>query len=146
MKHHPRCLFWIDNENDACDCSLSAPRPPHSALAPVSEAAWREWVAGVNEGMERKMTDERDAAILAIIEDAISEGAWEWDAYAMPATKEPAARALARIREVLSDAPTLPRARGRNRPANAPPAASGGFRHYDTGRGRGAAVGPGKPG
>jgi hypothetical protein len=43
-----------------------------------------------------------DHAILKIIEDAIWEGAREWDAYAIPASKEPAEKALQKIKELLS--------------------------------------------
>lgn len=46
----------------------------------------------------------QDKAILEIIADAICDGAREWDAYAVPETKETAMRALLQIKDVLSGA------------------------------------------
>ena len=43
----------------------------------------------------------RDEAIIEAIEDAICEGARDWDAYAAPATREPAMKAWAKIKELL---------------------------------------------
>lgn len=44
----------------------------------------------------------QDKAILEIIADAICDGANEWDAYAIPETKETSMRALLRIKDVLN--------------------------------------------
>jgi hypothetical protein len=49
----------------------------------------------------KKRLSKQDEAILEIIEDAIWDGAREWDAYAMPESKETAMKALLKIKEVL---------------------------------------------
>jgi hypothetical protein len=42
-----------------------------------------------------------DKRAIEAIEDAIYEGAREWDAWAVPATQEPAKKAWAKIKELL---------------------------------------------
>ena len=41
MTHHPDCLFWPDNENDACCCGLTG--PAIGTLRPWTKQAMEEW-------------------------------------------------------------------------------------------------------
>ena len=46
LTHHPDCLFWPDNEKDACCCGLTAPAIGH--LKPWTREVMETWRAKVN--------------------------------------------------------------------------------------------------
>jgi len=45
--HHPDCMFWFENYQFECSCSLTVPRPAWSVLVPWPQAALDEWRAAV---------------------------------------------------------------------------------------------------